>query len=404
MILYLLVAASAFYRMQSYSAFPFSAGFRIALFGLVVMAVVAQRKLFAIALPFWALGASVMWTGVHTYIRSDFNLAVLASLRFSNVMILAPVASVLLLDRRDLAVVFYIYVAVYLIALGTLIHQLFFGGGIFVPQNYIAIRGDLVRYATIVGEPNVGGMLAVIAFSYGAVMPGRRWLAILLGGSAVAFVFLSISKAAMLGMVVAVVAGLIVLSKDQLVRAFTNVAMAGISGVLLLQLLGSGAYFWVTIESVLGGIRGEPSALVDLASRQHVPQSTTNGEVTALFNFVLGGSFVNVGSAAQEIRGPMAGVVLPHNSYMELFLAGGGLLLGCVLFLMARAFANLWSSAKVSGENVDRCALLCLALLSCWMIVYPIIYEPVTGCLFWIIVGYGNRRLVRPPCRATLPN
>ena len=79
-------------------------------------------------------------------------------------------------------------------------------------------------------------------------------------------------------------------------------------------------------------------------------------------------------------------------------------MLSIVLFLMARAFRSLWRSGIMEERRIDRCSLICLIILSCWMLVYPVIYEPVTGCLFWIIVGYGNRIHTSLPSSALLAN
>ena len=401
LVFYSLTAASALYLLQRYMAFPFSAESRLVLFGLLVLLTLGvQRKLLRIPPLFWILGATVVWAGIHTYLRSDWNLAVAATLRFSDAMILAPLAAVLLARREHLVVVFEIMAGVYLIALATLIFQHWGGSLDSLTQGYVAIRGDLVRHMTAVGEPNVGGMLSAVVFIYGVLIPKRMWIAILLGGSAVAFVFLSISKAAMLGLLVAVVAGSIVLTREERLGVTIRALLAGLAGVFFLHLLGAEPYLWVAVDSVFGDIRGEPSAIKDLHLRQGTLQMLSTvfdgSMLPAPLNYFLGASFVGVGSAAQEVLGPGAGVVLPHNSYLELFMTGGLVLLGCVLLLMARAYANLWPATKIASERVDQCALVCLAVLSSWMLVYPVIYEPVTGCLFWIIVGYGNRPRTSP--------
>ncbi|MFW2358329.1 hypothetical protein, partial [Hydrogenophaga sp.] len=85
-----------------------------------------------------------------------------------------------------------------------------------------------------------------------------------------------------------------------------------------------------------------------------------------------------------------------HNSYLELLLTGGAFMLSVVVVLMGRTYRTLWHSCAQGDNRVDRCVLVCFIVLTCWMLIYPVIYEPVTGCLFWIIVGYGNRVHNRP--------
>jgi hypothetical protein len=153
------------------------------------------------------------------------------------------------------------------------------------------------------------------------------------------------------------------------------------------------------LESLLGAIRGEPSAFEAFQYRQ------SRFDTLAVFdgsllpaprNYVFGASFAKVGSAAQEIQGPGSNVFLPHNSYLELLLTGSVFMLSAVLLLMTRAYRTLWRARLQEEGRVDRCVLVCFVVLTCWMPIYPVIYGPVTGCLFWIIAGYGNRVQNRP--------
>ena len=91
------------------------------------------------------------------------------------------------------------------------------------------------------------------------------------------------------------------------------------------------------VDPVLDSIGGEPSALEDFRFRQSSigwNAIFSQSVIPHWFGYLLGASFVNVGSAALEIRGADVGVVLPLNFYLELFFTGGLLLLGLVLFLM----------------------------------------------------------------------
>lgn len=400
-VLLVLVFVTLHYRMQAYVQFPFSAPSRLVFYGCLFLLVVALQKGYRqLSLAMSALLSSVVLAGAHTAILAGAELAVHATGRFANVMLLAPFVALLFTGEQHMKWVLWLFWAVFATALVSLLAQY---GGVSLDalvNDYVAIRGDLVRHMTVVGEPNVGGMLAVISLVSFVMLVKRRYLAVMLGGAAVAFVFFSISKAAILGLGVAVAAGVGVLRQGELKEVVARAALAGLFGLLFLNLLGAEDYARVSFESVLGSIRGEPSALEDFQSRQ-------NGiDVLGLFkgsllpsplSYLLGISFASVGSAAQEIGGVRSNVFLPHNSYLELLLTGGALMLSIVLFLMARAFRNLLCSVSMEERRIDRCSLICLIILSCWMLVYPVIYEPVTGCLFWVIVGYGNRVRTSPP-------
>jgi len=383
--------------LQRYSAFPFAAEYRLMLYALLGVVVLGlRRKLATIPVAFFALGVAVAWSGFHTYHLSDEVLAIHATSRFGNVMMLAPIASVLFLHSWQLEKVFQIFLAVFVLAMATLLYQYWGGDLNRLVQGYIAIRGDLVRYMTVVGEPNVGGMLASLVLVLGVTLSKRRLIALLWGSLAVAFVFLSLSKAAILGVGVGILAGALLYSPNERSEYFLRIAASGITGLTLMWIIGAEDYIRVGMNSVLGAIRGEPSVVEDFQYRQGSIDWNvifSSPYIPSWANYLFGASFYNVGSAAQEIRGPGAGVVLPHNSYLELFFTGGLLLLGLVLFLMLRASYTLFSTRGSESWQTDRCALICLTMLSVWMLVYPVIYEPVTGCLLWVIIGYGNRQL-----------
>lgn len=394
-VLYVLVFIILHYRVQAYVQFPFSAPSRLAFYGgLFLLVIVAHKGYMQLSLGMVTLLSSVLLAGVHTALLSGAELAAHATGRFANVMLLAPFVALLFTGERHMERVVWLFWAVFATALVSLLTQ--YGGGSLdtLVNGYVAIRGDLVRHMTVVGEPNVGGMLAVISLVSFVMLVKRRDLAVILGGAAVAFVFFSISKAAILGMGVAVAAGFGVLRQEELKEVLARAALAGLFGLMFLYLLGAEGYARVSFESVLGSIRSEPSAFEDFQSRQY------GTDVMGLFkesllplplSYLLGISFATVGSAAQEIGGLNSNVFLPHNSYLELLLTGGALMLSTVLFLMTRAFRNLLRSVSMEERRIDRYSLICLIILSCWMLVYPVIYEPVTGSLFWIIIGYGNR-------------
>lgn len=395
-LFFLVVTASTLYMLQHYTRFPFAAEYRLTLY--VLLAIVAlgpMRKLPDVPLVFWALGAAVTWSGIHTYFLSDLGLAIHATARFGNAMLLAPLAAALLFHSRQLEKIFQIFLAIFVLAMASLLYQYWGGNLNRLVQGYIAIRGDLVRYMTVVGEPNVGGMFASLVVVLGVTLSQRRLIALLWASLAVVFVFFSLSKAAILGLAVGLLVGSLLHDSHERSEYFLRIAVSGVMGLSLLWIIGAEDYTRVLVNSVLGAIRGEPSALEDFRYRQGSIDWNaifSQSGIPSWASYLLGASFKNVGSAALEVRGPDAGVVLPHNSYLELFLSGGMLLLGLVLFLMVRAGQALFSSRGTASWVSDRCALICLTMLSAWMLVYPVIYEPVTGCLLWLIVGYGNRK------------
>lgn len=393
-ILYVLIGCSALYLLQRYVAFPFSAESRSFLYALVIFfAFAIERRLLSIPVLYWLLGAAVLGVGVHTWARYDFNLALHSTTRFANVMMLAPVASILFLHDRHMGWVFRIFLFVFILATASLLYQ--YGGGDMdtLVQGYVAIRADLIRHMTVVGEPNVGGMLAVVAFVIAMATIRQTIWAVLLAAMAIAFIGFSLSKAAILGLPIAMYVLLLTAQAHDRMKMLRKFVLALVLGALFMLLLGADDYLINSFRSIFGGIAREPSAFEDFQNRVEIERfSVFSGTPLEIVGHVLFGSSYGVaGSAAQEILGKDVGVVLPHNSYVEMFMVGGVTMLGLAIALIVRAFIRLVAVAAQPHCAIDRCALACLVLLSCWMLVYPVVYEPVLGTLLWTIVGYGNR-------------
>ncbi|WDR02335.1 hypothetical protein PSQ19_17185 [Devosia algicola] len=400
-LLLVAIAASALYQLQRYSLFPFAATGRFALFvGVLVLVSYARPRLItSIPTLIWCLAATVAWAGVNTYLLFGPQLALAATARFANVMIVAPLASVLFTDQKHIGQVFAVYVLVLTVAFLSMIYQYYGGTLEAIVGSYIAIRADLVRYMTVVGEPNVGGMVAVLGFIVGVTIPKRMIASVIIAGVSVAFVVMTLSKAALVGLALAVGMLIFMPTKDRS-RIISRSTISGLLGLTVLFCLGANNYLITAFQSVLGNIPGEPSVIGDLANRQlggGLSEVPVAGVEASSYHWrdaigvLFGLSFGIAGSAAQEILGSGVNVVLPHNSYMEMYLTGGIVMLGVMVILMANAFRRIVSDVLRSRRAEEQCALVCMTVLSCWMFVYPIIYEPATGALFWSIIGYGNR-------------
>lgn len=396
LLLRLTILVSALYLLQRYTAFPFSSGGRFLFIActLAVTTLAGWRILLNIPIGLWILGLTVAWAGMNTYLSFGPALAIAATSRFANVMVIAPLAALLFVSRKSLNAIFLIYLVVFSAALLSLLYQ-FFGGSLQVlVQDYIAIRADLVRHMTIVGEPNVGGMIAVLGYIIGLTIPRNRYLSVALAGSAIAFVIMSLSKGAVLGICVASFALFVLAPPDKRVDVVARGVLSGLFGVVFVLLIGADAYLSAAVRSVFGQIKGEPSAVSDFANRQWgflLDLDFLGAPIQSLLVVLFGSSFGVAGSAAQELLGYEAGVILPHNSYLEMLLTGGIAMLGCTIYLMGNAFRNFVFEMRISKSREDCCAVVCLVMLACWMLIYPVIYEPVTGALFWSLIGYGNR-------------
>jgi len=350
---------------------------------------------------------------VNTFFQyQDFGLplAIGSLLRFLNVALLAPLAAVLLQNVKRVRFVLGLWASVVFVGFLTVFYQ-FNGGDIqWLVQKYIAIRANLVRYKSFLGEPNVGGMCAVlllvIAF-WGTHNKPLRWIGI---GVAYFCGLMSLSKAAFIG-------GLIVCLFVAFYESFNfeikkvvlpnrrlreNFLVLGFWVVIFLFSAPLFEYAVALLRSFSGNEIGEPSALLDF--RERAVSMKYGGDfgdraffvnydpffkyVTWLKNawFFIGQSFGRAGSVALAMNVPKA--VGPHNGYLEMFIVGGFFMLGAFLTMQWLTLKTFVKTA-LTGDSTAKTLLLLFVILSIFMLGYPNIYEPVTGSLFWVLIGVG---------------
>lgn len=350
---------------------------------------------------------------VNTFFQyQDFGLplAVGSLLRFLNVALLAPLAAVLLQNVKRVRFVLGLWVAVVFVGFLTVFYQ-FNGGHIqWLVQKYIAVRANLVRYKSFLGEPNVGGMsavlLLVIAF-WGTQSKPLRWIGI---GVAYFCGLMSLSKAALLGW-------LIVCSFIALYESFDfkinrivlpnrrfreNFLVLGFWMIIFLFSAPLFEYAVALVRSFSGNEIGEPSAYLDFRERAvSMKYGGDFGDQASFVNydffikygawlkncwFFIGQSFGRAGSVALAMNVPKA--VGPHNSYLEIFIVGGIFMLGTFLTMQWLTLKTFVKTA-IAGDPTAKTLLLLFVILSIFMLGYPNIYEPVTGSLFWVLIGVG---------------
>ena len=206
---------------------------------------------------------SVVWAGVHTYFLYGFEMAFKGTARFGNVMMLTPIAIVVLRSNAVLSPIFSILCLVCSFAWVSVIFQ-FFGGNLDVLiLGYVAIRDNLIRHMTVVGEPNVGGMLAVVTFVIAMIIPMRAWVSFVIGAMACSLLFFSLSKAAFLSLPIAILLMAGFSRKQERAAVLTRICKAVVLRMSFMILIGAQEYCLSALRSVLGYVNGEPSALED---------------------------------------------------------------------------------------------------------------------------------------------
>lgn len=322
--------------------------------------------------------------------------------RFLNVALLAPLAAVLIRDNKQIKTLIWLWCGVVFIGFSTVLYQFVGGHMEWLVQNYIAIRANLIRYKSFLGEPNVGGMsavlLLVIAF-WGVQNKIFRWIII---GVAYFGGLMSLSKAALAGWLF--VCTLVALhdsfdfTQEKLRRPNRqlreNFLVLGLWIVAFLCIAPLAQYAVVHLRAAMGQV-DSPSAIQDLSDRAFILKYGTDfsyasgaGDWLKNISLVVGQSFGRAGSVAIEMNVPYA--VGPHNSYLEIFIVGGVLMLGTFLMMQWLTLKNLFAKT-LTGDPIAKILLLLFVAISIFMLGYPNIYEPVTGALFWILVGVGAR-------------
>jgi hypothetical protein len=111
-----------------------------------------------------------MMIALHTFYLYGMAVALHCVSRFIHVALLAPLAGLILVRDEDIKWMFFLWLGAVFAGILTVVYQLSGGEMNWLVQNYIAIRGDLVRHKSLLGEPNVGGMAAVLAYTLASLI------------------------------------------------------------------------------------------------------------------------------------------------------------------------------------------------------------------------------------------
>jgi hypothetical protein len=337
--------------------------------------------------------------GIETAARFGPDLAIAGLLRFVNVAVLALFAARFVTTTARLRFLLMLWLIAILGGAATALYQLGGGEMPWLVGNYYSDRADLIRYKTILGDPNVGGMSAAITLTGALVLAWPFWVRLVIIALSLTLVVLSLSKAAVILALLGLLLS-ILLEKERLLRRFASgparpvIVAAVILGVIAIasQVPAFRAYETMTVEALAHVIddRDDQSAVNALKDRalfrvDHGVALLSAMPPSAILNFLFGGSYGIAGSVAVDARGEPA-AFLPHNGYLELFLVGGLTLLGAFIHLVARAGRALYALRRSDLPEV-RFLIVALPMLLSVMVGYPIMYEPILGSIFWLIIG-----------------
>lgn len=365
------------------------------------------RITYNLAFSLMFLGYALV-VGAHTAILYGPALALKGLMRFLYAALLGPPAAVLFTNLRQVKLFTKIWLAVFLLGFVSAFYQ-FMGGDLSALfQGYITSRGGMARYMTILGEPNIGGMAAVIVIVI-ALLGIRSWaVKALLLLAAAAMLLFSLSKAALLGLIVALLIIFLYRYRQFFLTRRTAVLIllstAIIFGVLMLALntpllQDFGEYSTVLTETFTGKETGGeegPSFMAEAWYRIYNKMSE-GIEIAAarsdiyFLNVLAGSSFGVAGTAAVAERG-LGNAILPHNGYLEIFLVGGLLMLLLFLWMLLVTFVKL--QAVSVNNSFCHALFVSFIILIFFTAGYPIFNQPVLGALFWLMIGLAANSAV----------
>jgi hypothetical protein len=336
--------------------------------------------------------------GAATALRFEPSLAIGGLTRFVNVAVVAVFAAQLITTMARLRFLILMWFVVVFAGLGTALYQLGGGDMPWLVGDYYSGRADLLRYKTILGDPNVGGMSAAITLVGGLMLARPLWLKLVIAALSLMLIVLSLSKAAVILAVIGL-AMAAVIERPRLVQLRANRPWVAAMAVLIILGAALVAAFVPALSryeaisiAALGGAQDPAGQSVGYAVADRAFFRVEQGlELLAemppsvLVNYLLGGSYGLAGSVAVSARGePPA--FLPHNGYLEIFLIGGVILLASFLAVAIRGARNLLALRR-SDLPAVRFLIIALAMLLIILGGYPIMYEPILGSLFWLIIG-----------------
>ncbi|MEQ9483399.1 hypothetical protein [Coleofasciculus sp. F4-SAH-05] len=407
-IFFILFALILFYQLQLASPlmlFIFKARYALYAYLYLRIAIFYRLRLTQKQLLLFTFLLYAVFVTSHTYFLYGSQVALAGFTRFVNVALIAPIASILFKRINESKIFVYFWLLVVWLGSLTLVYQLLGGELSWLVRDYIAIRGSLIRFKSLLGEPNIGGMASSIIYAF-AILAIRSF-AVQIALLVVALIFLvfSLSKAAMAGWIIATVIILLLkLTKKKYTLKLKKNIINKYTIILIFFLLLF--VFSVTYPSAVqeyfvkygqtaliaftGGDTGEGTAysvLEDLSMRmigitqQGISLAMEKSSFYPL-NFLVGSSFGLAGSAALELK---EDALLPHNTFSEIYFVGGFFMLLLFLLILTKTLFALWLRRTVN--HYYQALFVTFFVIVAFMPSYPIIYEPILGSLFWLIVG-----------------
>jgi len=346
---------------------------------------------------------------IHTWYVTNSVVAVAGFTRFIHVALLAPLVALIVFRESQVRSLIYTWMAVVVLGAITVFAQLLEFDLKWLLGDYRTWRGGVLRYKSLLGEPNVGGLAGVIFFILSIGYINNRIIKMICVGIAVFLVVFSLSKSALIlfvgsGFIFILVASWKWFSFRDLIfvrEIFVSLLGALVWFIFINSFPLGGKYISVGVLALFGADEESPGALLDLTNRMQFefygPFKADEESPSALLeapgfmHLLFGQSFARAGSAATDLG--IQNAFLPHNMYLELFMVGGLLLLGIFSAMLCIGGYVLGKRLLFQKTNSGMLTIP-LLIVVLYMLGYPNVYEPITATILWLALGAACCRLL----------
>jgi len=369
---------------------------------------------------------TALWSALVTFMDYGINVGVYASVRYFMTMPIALAAFWFLPNEHSMRKMLWMFCLIVLIGLLTIPLQYVVGPIAWFAQP--GGRAGMVRYSTLLGNLTAAGGVVPYAIFITLVLQLNPFLKVLLLGGLCVGAVLTLQKSALLGIPLALGVYIVYCGRQlykrprKLIGILAIGLLAIIIGGAVVSFLGTwpvwqkavayaGAAFVLEENVETVAARGGDVSIQESIRTRLFDQPQR--ALADLYKFkggggyLLGGGFGMVGESL--VRPGDSPFVTAHNGYVDFVLIGGffHLLAFCGLVYSTLRSQWVWlkncRANKLSDEiPTSFIGVIIIALVSL-LFSGGLTFQPVTGCLFWMIVGVTLRlENKRPLCQISI--
>lgn len=268
------------------------------------------------------------------------------------------------------------------------------------------MRGGYFRYASLLGDPNVVGIigaclpLAILVFEHRGMAGTATHVSLYCVTLLCSFMLVVVSMSFTGLMVLALSAACLLVFGNSVTRILVACG-ALVGGAAAVALEFKSEKISTVIDVYFGGAYYTASAALEAASPHYLPHWNP---ILIDLDYRLFGYLERNNTAATVFMGDSYDTVVPtlffnpdgvlaHNGYKEFYLAGGligvGLLVWFVGYGFRHAIRVLRESASLSVNirGFVRAVACTYVVCACVMIVFPVFHYPGIAALMWVSAG-----------------